>query len=67
MFLYNLAAIVKQETDKRISSDFSLNFKKHTYQVSLSFTLNTSMILVLLKSEIDFMVQTIYSLTEEAA
>lgn len=40
MFLYNLAAIVKQETDKRISSDFSLNFKKHTYQVSLSFTLN---------------------------
>jgi len=69
MFLSNVAAILKQEVDKKISSDASLNFKKHTYQANRSFILNRtkSIILILLKSEMDFVIQTIYCLTEEAA
>ncbi len=69
MFLSNVAAILKQEADNRISSDSSLNFKKHTYQANRSFILSRikSIILILLKSKKDFVIQTIYGLTEEAA
>lgn len=68
MFLSNVAAILKQEADKKISSNSFSNSKKHTYQANRSFILNRtkSIILILLKSEIDFMIQAIYKLTEEA-
>jgi hypothetical protein len=69
MFLSNVAAILKQEADKKISPNALLNYKKHTYQTNRSFILNRtkSMILTLLKSEMDIVIQTIYRLTEEAA
>ena len=69
MFLSNVAAILKQEADKKISSDSSLNVKKHSYQANRSFILSRtkSIILILLKSEMDFVIKTISSLTEDAA
>ena len=69
MFLSNVAAILKQEADKKISSEASLNFKKHGYQANRSFILNRtkSLILILLKTEMDFVVKTIYALAEDAA
>jgi len=69
MFISNVAAILKQEADKKISSEASLNFKKHGYQANRSFILNRtkSLILILLKTEMDFVVKTIYALAEDAA
>lgn len=69
MFLSNVAVILKQEADRKISSDASLNFKKHTYQANRSFILNRtkSIIIILLKSEMDFVLKTLCALAEEAA
>lgn len=68
MFLSNVAAILKQKADKKISSDSSLNIKKHTYQANRSFILSRtkSIILILLKSEMVFVIKTISGLIEEA-
>jgi len=68
MFLSNLSAIIKKESDRLIAEDLSVP-KKHSYQSNRSYILNRikSLIVVLLKSNVSIVAEMMRSLIQDAA